>query len=147
MLHSERDRQNLAEPHLRPIRRDPRQHLLPPPMGCDRQSLTEPHQPPLIRGPPQNFLPSTIERDQQILAELYQRAPPPLDVVKDANGAFPPLMPSVAYRPLLGHAEPSELEQLAPTLAPAGVVSEEDYALLHRHNIIHDGFRLVMLFH
>jgi hypothetical protein len=54
---------------------------------------------------------------------------PLLDMGEDANHAFQPLVPSVAYNPLLRHGEPSELERHAPALAPSGLLSEEELSL------------------
>jgi hypothetical protein len=80
---------------------------------------------------------------------------PLLAVRKDANHASPPLIPSVAYNPPLGHADPevttaehedsSELEHLAATLAPK-VLSEEGFARLRSYLKIHGRIRFVHAF-
>jgi hypothetical protein len=105
---------------------------------------------------PPHFSPPLIERDRQSLAEPHQRplTPPLLAVGKDANHASPPFsIPSVAYNPRLGHAEPeitttehedsSGLEHLAATHAPSRLLSEEGFALLGGHLKIHGQIRFV----
>lgn len=92
-------------------------HCSPPPIEHDRKSLVEPQQRPLIL--------------------------PLLTVRRDVHHSSPPLVPSVAYNPQLGHAEPeitttdhedsSGLEHTAATNAPSALLSEEEFALLVRH--------------
>jgi hypothetical protein len=103
----------------RVIERDLPPHSSPPPIEHDRQSLAEPQQHPLIL--------------------------PILALKKDAHHAYPPpsLVPSAAYNPRLGYAEPeitttehedsSGLEHTAATHAPSALLSEEEFALLVRH--------------
>jgi hypothetical protein len=107
---------------------------------------------------PPHFSPPPIERDRQSLAESQQRPLmlPLLAVRKDANHASPPLIPSVAYNPRLGHAEPgvtttehehsSGLEHLAATHAPK-VLSDEGFARLRSYLNIHGRIRFVQLLH
>ena len=95
---------------------------------------------------PTHFSPQapSIERNRQSPAEPQQR---PLS---------PPVMPSVAYNPQLGDAEPevtaaehedspSELEHYAATHAPR-ILSEEDFALLGGYHKIHGWFPFVPAF-
>jgi hypothetical protein len=81
---------------------------------------------------------------------------PVLAVGKDVHHTSPPLIPSVADNPRLGHAEPeitttehedsSELEHLAVTHAPSRLLSKEDFALLRGYYKIHVQFRFVHAF-
>ncbi len=96
---------------------------------------------------PPHFLPPPIEHDRQSLAGPQQRPLPvmlPLPAEgKDAHHTSPPLVPSVAYNPRLGHAEPeitmtehedsSGLEHTASTHTPSALLSEEEFALLVSH--------------
>jgi hypothetical protein len=106
--------------------------------------------------PPQ-FSPPSVERDRQSLAEPQQRPPmlPLLAAGKDANHAPPPVIPSMAYNPRLGHAD-SEIttdhedscgiEHLAATHAPSRLISKEEFALLEEYYKIHGRFRFVHAF-
>jgi hypothetical protein len=82
------------------------------------------------------LLPPPIESNRQCLVGPQQHSLTPslLDVEKDANHAFQPLVPSVAYNTWLRHGEPSELERHASTLPP-GLLSEEESTLVNRHFI------------
>jgi hypothetical protein len=107
-----------------------------------------------VSDPPPHFSPPPIERDRQSLAEHQQRPlmPPVLAVGKDVHHASPPLVPSVAYNPRLGNAEPeitttededsSRLEHLAAAYTPSRLLPE-DFTLLARHYKIHGRFRFV----
>jgi hypothetical protein len=107
--------------------------------------------------PPQ-FSPPPIESDRQSLAEPQQRPLMlPLPAVgKDTNHASPPLIPSVAYNPQFGHAEPEVtstehedsigLEHYPPTHAPSRSFSKEDIAVLGRYYEVHRGFPFVHAF-
>jgi hypothetical protein len=93
---------------------------------------------------PPHISPPPIERDRQSLGGPQQR---PLS---------PPVTPSAAYNPQLGHAEPeittteredsTRLEHLAATHAPSRVVSKEDFALLGGYYKIHGRYRFVHAF-
>jgi len=95
--------------------------------------------------PPQ-FSPAPTEHCRQSPAEPSKQrpaAPALLAVGKDEQYVSPPLIPSVAYNPPLGHAESeitatehedsNGLEHLAASHAPSTVLSGEEFALVARY--------------
>ena len=127
------------------------EHLKNHGLGDDKIGtiLAQPPRPRVIESnlPAPHFSLPPID-DRQSLAEPRQRPPMPtlLDVGNNANHAIPPLIPSVAYNRWFRHAEPTELKLLAPTLAPSGLLSKEDSALVNGHFITHGQFRFVHAF-